>query len=207
VYGNDSVQCALAWAGLGEVKKIAGDMDGAIADMERALALNLLSDLDASRVLTHLGSAYSEVHAEKASPKTLECFERAVRLRGQCFVNGNKHFLVAEIQLDIAAEHWEAKRFVEALAALEAAVPYLSLPEKAMEIQWSWLRKCYEQAGLTVEEASERYRNMKTLRKQVERQRRRLPARKEDKDNSFLSAATTEKKKAGGAKKSSKKKK
>ncbi len=78
------------------------------------------------------------------------------------------------------------------------------LPEKAMDVQWSWLRKCYEQAGLTVEAAAERYRAMKTARKAVERQRRRLPARKEAKEGSFLPsdpAGVKSKKQTSGAKK------
>lgn len=73
-----------------------------------------------------------------------------------------------------------------------------------MEVQWSWLRKCYEQAGLTVEDAAERYRAMKSARKAVERRRRRLPARKEAKEGSFL-PAETKPKKAGGKTKTAKK--
>lgn len=126
VFGDASPEYALALAGLGEAKKAAGEIDGAIVDMELALASGTLNDLDTSRVLTHLGTAYSEKDGADAGAKTLECFTRAVQLRSKCFANGAQHFLVAEIQLDIAAEHWEAKRFAEALAALEAAVPYLA---------------------------------------------------------------------------------
>ncbi len=125
VYGDGPEYC-LALAGLGEAKKAAGDIDGAIADMERALAPGTLNDLDTSRVLTHLGTAYSEKDSADAGPKTLECFTRAVQLRSQCFANGARHFMVAEIQLDIAAEHWEAHRFADALTALEASIPYLA---------------------------------------------------------------------------------
>lgn len=180
VYGPLSEPYCLALAGLGEAKKAAGDNQGAVEDMERALAPNVLGPLDQARVLTHLGTAYSELERADAAQRTLECFTQAVQVRSRCFSNGARHFMVAEIQLDIAAEHWQAQRFTDALAALEAAVPYLHLPDKAMDVQWAWLRKCYEQAGLSQDEAAERYRAIKTTRKQVEAARRRLPAPKKD---------------------------
>jgi hypothetical protein len=46
---------------------------------------------------------------------------------------------------------------------------------------------------MTVEEASERYRAMKTMRRQVERLRRRLPAPPKDKEKSFLPAEAPKK--------------
>ena len=194
VAGEGSQFHALALAALAEAKKTAGDVEGCIEFNEKAVASKALTELEEARVLTHLGSAYSE--KDEMVAKALQCYQRAVELRSKHYSNGEKHFSVAEIYMDIAAEYDVMKQPQKAVEALEKSVPYLSLPSEVMDIQWAWLRKAYASSGLSEDEAKDRYRSVKTLRKQSEMSKHRLPAPERNKEKtkeSFLPEAPKKK--------------
>lgn len=197
---------ALALLARGEVRKAAGDFDGAISDLQTALAEEgegkyrfPLSVVDRTRGMTHLGSAWSE--KEGAEETALRLYETASRLRSGLTAAGETHPSVAEVLLDVAAEQFSLKRYDEAARTLERCIPYLGLPEKVLEVQWSWLRKALELANVSEDEAKERYRACKEKRKHTDKTRRKLPAPAKDKkevEASFLPQPIQPKKSGGG---------
>jgi tetratricopeptide (TPR) repeat protein len=159
---------------LGECKRAAADNEGCIEMIENALTTKKLSPKDEARALTFLGSAYSELEGQ--TEKSLECFEKAIAMRTKLFSNGAEHFSVAEVYLDVAAEYHELGQHDKTVESLEKCIPYLNLPSSVLDVQFAWLKKALELSGMSSEEAQERYRSVKRLRKLTDKSRKKLPA-------------------------------
>jgi tetratricopeptide (TPR) repeat protein len=202
--GEYSELHALALLALGEAKKAAEDYDGCIELIEKALTTKKLPPLDHSRALCFLGSAYSEKPGQ--AQKSLECYLEAIALRTTLCANGAENMMVAEVYLDVAAEHYELGQQLKTVEALEKCIPFLSLPDHVVDVQFAWLRKALEAAQLSEDEAQERYRRIKQTRKTAQAAKRRLAGPVKDKAavaNSFLPAVKLppKKKQQGGKKK------
>ncbi len=134
--------------------------------------------------------------------KALQCYEEAIALRKGVFANGEEHMMVAEVYLDVAAEHYELGQFMQTVEALERCIPYLSLNDNVVDAQFAWLRKALEASKMDADEAQERYRKLKQTRKTAQAGKRRLPAPTKDKKavaDSFLPAVKLPPKKKGAA--------
>ena len=167
-----------ALVAMAEWKKNTGDLEGCIELVEQALTTKKLTKLEEARALTYLGAAQSE--QEGGTEAALESYGKAVELRVASHANGAEHHSVAEVYIDIAAEHFERQDYPATIEALERCIPFLNLPREVLDVQFAWYKKALSLDGLEGDPLKERYRQLKQRRKEVERSRVRLPAPKKE---------------------------
>ena len=109
---------------------------------------------------------------------------------------------MAEILIDVAAEYHEMGNAAKTADALEAAIPYLNLPDQVVDVQLAWYNKVLKD----LPDGSERYQATKQRRREIKKTKARLPSPKKDDaavKASFLPEGATlapKKKQGGGGK-------